>query len=438
MKRRLVLIVIVPLFMLALALLFGSVLMLRLFSVTVLLLLLSYSWTLFGIRGLAVKVEISSEHYQVGEWFKEEITVFSGSKLPKLLIKMQEITNLPGHHNGAAFNLSPMSSYCWQTEVHCQRRGQYNFGILTATVTDPFGFFSLSRDLGESQNIIVYPAILELPFFQPLSHNEPGTGPSRWLTSEIGPNAVRVREYASGDTLNRIHWHSTAHTGKLMVKEFDADRSNNASKKIWIVLDMHQASQAGFGNEGTEEYGVTIAASLVKKYIDSGKQVGLMASGDRPYLFLPQMENQHLRKMLEALALMKATGEVPVQQLLSREIERFGRDSVIIVITASASERMLMPLRQAKGRGTPSIVILLDSVSFGGKASMRKTASNLISNGFKVYLVRRGEELHRALGNQALIAPTDIYLDTHSNKQGIGNIHLTESKGNKNNVTSKS
>ncbi len=402
MKIRVVLII-VPLVLLALALAIGSVLILRLFSLSVLVLLLGYLWALLGIRGLTGQVKKSSERCQVGERFGEEITVFSSSKIPKLLIKVQENTDLPGHHNVAAFNLSPKSSYRWQTEVYCRRRGQYRLGALTATVTDPFGFFSLRRNFGEFQNIIVYPATLELPFFLPLSRGEPGVGPSRWLISEIGPSAARVREYANGDTLNRIHWHSTAHTGKLMVMEFDADRSNYASRNIWIVLDMRQASQVGDSDESTEEYGVTIAASLIKKYIDSGKQVGLIASGDQPYLFPPQTEDNHLWEMLEALALMKATGEVPIEQLISQEAEHFGSNSVIIVITPSISERMVAPLRQVKSRGTPVIVILLDSASFGGTVSTLNAISILISSGFQVYVVRHGEELARALDSRVLI-----------------------------------
>ncbi|MFC1958666.1 DUF58 domain-containing protein [Chloroflexota bacterium] len=402
MKMRVVLII-VPFVILAAALSAGSVLMLRLFSLSILVLLLSYLWALLGIHGITGQVKKSSERCQVGEWFSEETTVLSSSKIPKLLIKVQENTDLPGHHNMMAFNLSPRSSHRWQTEVYCQRRGQYELGDLTATVTDPFGFFSLRRNFGEPQKLFVYPATLELPFFQPLSRNEPEQGPSRWLISEIGPNAARVREYANGDTLNRIHWHSTAHTGKLMVKEFDADRSNSASKNVWIIPDMHQASQLGDGDGGTEEYCVTIAASLLKKYIDSGKQVGLIASGDQSYLFPPETGSQHLWHILEALALMKATGEVPIDQLLSREKERFGFNSVIIVITPSASERVTASRRLVKSGGTPVVAILLESGSFGGTVNTANVSSSLISSGLQVYVIRHGEELARALGSRALI-----------------------------------
>lgn len=402
LKIRAVLIII-PLAILGVALATGFVLMWRLFSLSVLVLLLSYLWVFLGTRGLTGQVKKSSEYCQVGEWFGEEITVFSSSKIPKLLVKVQENTDLPGHYNTGAFNLSPEGSHCWRTEVYCQRRGQYSLGALTATVTDPFGFFSVRRSLAEPQNILVYPATLELPFFQPLSRSEPGHGPSRWLISELGPNAARVREYTSGDTLNRIHWHSTAHTGKLMVKEFDPDRSNYASKNVWIIPDMHQASQLGDGDDSTEEYCITIAASLIKKYMDSGKQVGLIAASDQSYLFPPQMESQHLWHMLEALALMKATGEVRIEQLISYEIEHFGVDSVIIVITPSVSERIVTSLRQVKNRGAPVVVILLDPISFGGTVSAANAARSLVSSGFQVYIIRRGEELARTLDSRALI-----------------------------------
>ncbi len=402
MKTRVVLIIVL-LVLLTLALTWGFVLMWRLFSLTVLVLVLSYLWVRLGIRGIAGEVKKSSEYCQVGEWFGEEVTVFNRSKIPKLLVEVQENTSMPGYHNMSAFNLSPNSFYCWQSKVYCQRRGQYSVGSFTATVTDPFGFFSLQRNFGEPQSILVYPATLELPLFQPLSSNEPGRGPSRWLVSELGPNAARVREYTSGDTFKRIHWYSTAHTGKLMVKEFDADRSDYAYKDIWIITDMHQASQLGDGDEATEEYCITIAASLIKKYIDSGKQVGLIALGDRRYLFPPETEGQHLWHMLDALALMKATGDVPIDQLISEEIERFGVSSAIIVITSSASERAFASFRRLKERGATVVVILLDSVSFGGTVSAVKAVSSLISSGLQVYVIRRGEDLARALDSRALI-----------------------------------
>src|SRR5437899_2338659 len=71
-------------------------------------------------------------------------------------------------------------------------------------------------------------------------------------------NATTIRDYAAGDAMNRIHWRSSAHHNQLMVKEFDLDPAVDA----WVFLDLHDAVQAGEGEQSTEEYAVTIAATI--------------------------------------------------------------------------------------------------------------------------------------------------------------------------------
>lgn len=395
---------IVPLVLLALALASGSNLLLYLFFLSVLVLLVSYLWTRFNISGIEVKVSEPPEYCQVGERFDEEVTVFNGSKLPKLLLNVEENTDFPGHNNISVLNLPPGASRTWQTSVYCKRRGRYSLGSITAMATDPFGLFSQQRVLGKPRHILVYPATVELPFFEAPSLDEFGYSAGERAISQIGPNASSVREYTTSDSLNHIHWLSTAHTGKLMVKVFDADRSHNGSKNVWIVIDMNQASHHGEGEETTEEYGVTIAASLIKEYIASGMRVGLAASGDKPYLFLPGRGEQHLWNMMEALALMKATGEVPVSQLIANETENLKGNSTVIIIAPSGMGQVVTGARQLKNRGPSVIAVLLDSVSFGGTASPANEARRLISARIPVYIVRKGDELPRTLDSRFLSA----------------------------------
>jgi uncharacterized protein (DUF58 family) len=404
MKIRWFLIVI-PLLIAALALAGGFDLLWRLFIFLVVMLFLSYLWLRLNIRYINGSVEKLPDYCQIGERFEEEFSFFNASRIPTSLIEVQEDTDFPGYRNMAAFNLASQGYHGWSTEIRCQRRGRYNLGTLTARVTDPIGFFSMSRRFGKPQNVIVYPATLELPFFQVLPRQEPGSSPRRWLASETGPNASRVREYASGDSLRHIHWHSTAHTGNLMVKEFDPDRYNYVFKNIWIVLDMHQAGRFGDGDETTEEYGITIAASLVKKYIEGGKRVGLIASGDHPYIFLPETGKEHLEHILQALAVVRASGKIPLDALLESQSERFDAGSAVIVITPSDSRGMAARLRRVVSNGTGVTAILLDAISFGGKAGALDTARSLIPGGIHVYIVRRGVEIATALDSRFTSSP---------------------------------
>jgi uncharacterized protein (DUF58 family) len=396
MKKRW-LVYVIPLLILVIALAGGFTLLWRFFVFIVVLLLLSYFWTRLGVGGFEGRVEKTTDRSQVGKYFEEEFTVSRLGRIPVPLAEIYEDTDLPGYRNVITGNFFTTGSYHWRARAYCRRRGRYRIGSLMVRVTDPLGIFSAYENIGDSRGIVVYPSTLELPFFQVLPLQEPGQNPRRWMASELSPNASRVREYTSGDSLRHIHWQTTAHTGQLVVKEFDPDRPNYAYKNIWLVLDMHQASRRGEGDETTDEYGITIAASLAKKYIDSGKSVGLISSGEQPFLILPDTGDEHLQDVLRSLTVMEATGKIPIDELLAYQAERFDAGSAVIVIMPSSDRPVAATLRQVINRGVIANAILLDSPSFGGGISGASAARHLAAVGFRVYIVRRGQDIAGAL-----------------------------------------
>ncbi len=408
MKHRWLLIA-VPLIILVVSLAGGFGLLWRFFVFLVVLLALSRVWSGVSMGGIAVRTKKAAGRYKIGEYFEEEFTVTNDSRMPVAVVEVQEDTDLPGYENRASFSLAAHGSHHWRTRAYCRRRGQYRTGTLNVKVTDPLGLFANVERLGELSRITVYPTPLELPYFQIIPHQEPGQNLRRWFASESGPNASRVREYVSGDSLRRIHWQTTAHIGKLVVKEFDPDRLRFAFKELWLVPDMYHATRAGEGEENTEEYSVTIAASLASKYVGSEKRVGLIASGDQSYMCLPGTGRNQLQHILHALALMKAGGRVPLDNLLSFQSERFVAGSVVVVIMPSDNPNIAATLRNAINRGVTVIAIVLDSQSFGGRNSAAGAARNLVSAGAHVYVVRRGQDIPVALDSRWL-SPVTPYV----------------------------
>jgi len=402
MKARSI-VFLVPAILLAVALLAGSTLVLRVFFLSVLVLLVSYLWTLFGTRGVAATTETPPEHRQVGERFRQKVTVSNNSRIPKPWLRVTEVSNMPGHWESALITLTPWSSRTWESTVQCQRRGLYHLGEVMITATDPFGLFSRESTVGESHDILVYPATVDLPLFKASSFSDFGHGSGYQSIGLISPNASSVREFSSGDSLNHIHWPSAAHTGKLMVKVFDADRSYNSSKTVWIVLDMHTLPHRGVGEETTEEYAVTIAASLARKHVDGGMRVGLVMEGDVTVVIPPDRGDDHLWRILEALALAKATGDTPVGQLITDQAEYLRGNSVVIVITPSVTAGLVDALRQLHNRVDSIVTVLLDPESFGGEVGVAMAARNLSTTGVQAYVVRQGDELARALDHRVSI-----------------------------------
>lgn len=400
MKRKLMLVAALLLILL-LALGSGSLLLVRVFSLCLILLLAGYLWAFYGVRGLEAHINKLPAHYQAGDWIDEEITLTSRSRLPKLLLEVKENTALADHPAVFGFNLAAHGTRTWRSSVYCRRRGRYQLGSFTASATDPLGLFSRSCRVGEPQEVIVYPATVELPGFRILSPSDPVYSPGRWLTSENTPDASRVREYASGDSLNRIHWQSTAHNDKLMVKVFDPERSSKTVKNIWLVLDMEQQVQRGGDTESTAEYGVTIAASLAKKLIGSRRKVGLALQAEQLYSFIPDSGGSYLSRILEALALVEASGATPVGQLISQQADSLETGSVMIVITPNVAERTVAALRHAVHKGINPVLIFVDPASFDGSRAT-SILPNLVSYGIQVYTVRQGVKLTEALDDTVL------------------------------------
>jgi len=227
----------------------------------------------------------------------------------------------------------------------------------------------------------------------PSAASLPGEGRFRKRTHYVTPNASGVREYATGDSFNRIHWGSTARTGKLMVKTFELDPASD----IWVILDLHGAVQAGSGDESTEEYGVTIAASVGRHFLNANRNVGYMAFGDRLDVIEVERGGQQMTRILESLAMAMAKGDVKIADLLAVEGKRFGRHTTVILITASTDEQWITSLLMLTQRGVKVAVVLLEANTFGANTNPLLIVSQLTAAGIWTYLVKQGDNLSTTL-----------------------------------------
>jgi len=186
--------------------------------------------------------------------------------------------------------------------------------------------------------------------------------------------------------------------GKLMVKEFEVDRT----EKIWVILDLNREYVYGTGAETTEEYAITIAASLVKKYADFGRQVGLIAQNQDYHLFPARPGYLSMWRIMDSLAVMKADGQVPLPRILSRASEHLSGNSVALIITASVRDEVVEAIISARKKGIRGVLILLDADSFGVNSSQHLTLARLQALNIPAYIVKKGDSLAEALNSRRI------------------------------------
>ena len=357
------------------------------------LFVLSWFWARYSLRKIVFRRAVTSGRVQVGELFDERLMLDNLSVLPKLWVQIADGSTLPGHRAGYVASMGGRKRAMWRARSTCKQRGRFQLGPVTATSGDPFGLFRRRIMLSASRELMVLPRIFPITTFTLFTGGLPGRGRSSRRALQATTNATTIREYVNGDALSRIHWRSSAHYNKLMVKEFDLDPAVDA----WIFLDLHNAVQAGKGEQSTEEYGVTIAATVANYLLRHDLSVGMIVNGQqREFLNLDRGERQ-IERVLELLAVVGAGTGPDLKEALALDAIHFGRNTVAVVITPSNSRDWHDGLRHLQRRGVQIAVIGLDAASFEKKPADEDSLALLEGAGVPVVRVKYEDDIAQVL-----------------------------------------
>ena len=372
----------------------------------------SYLWA----RQLAGKLTISREQYygwvHVGDLLEERFTLRNDGFLPVVWVEIDDQSDLPGYSARTVRSADGRQAVRWRTEGICRQRGLFSLGPWSARTGDPLGLFQVSLDYPQSRNILVYPPIVHLPSLRLPRGAATGAGRTSRRALEVTTNAAGVRNYVPGDSINRIHWRTTARQDTLMVKTFDLEPSGD----LWIILDLDAAVQAGQGEESTEEYGVILAASLSNRTLRQNRAVGLVAYGTKvspddpapeplPTLVLPQKGTAHQWRILQALATVRAGGNWPLDRVLAEMDRNLGRGTTLAVITPSCDAAWVAGLLPPMRRGVTPTVVLLDPVSFGGQGNPDALTGLLADLGVHSHRIVKGTPFEPILKHKRIGRP---------------------------------
>ncbi|MCA9970923.1 MAG: DUF58 domain-containing protein [Anaerolineales bacterium] len=399
------------------ALLTGRALLYNIAYLLGLLLILSFAWAWINISAVRFARTTRTFRTQVGRPLEERFIVRNTSIIPILWLEVRDFSALPDHLSSQVINtLGPRGQFSWRVNTVCQERGRYQLGPIRLTTSDPFGLFPMQRQDVQTRNVVVYPMTVDIMRFALPVGILPGGDALRRRTHYVTTNASGVRDYAPGDSFSRIHWRSTARRNRLIVKEFELDPLAD----IWIIPDMarHHVRAPEESRirpprpgdlpswlrrqefrlpKSTEEYTVTIAASLAQYFLRHDRAVGMLAYGQSNEVVQPDRSERQLNRILETLAVLRAAGQVPLADMINAELHLFPRGTTLIVVTPTTRETWATAARQLTRRGLRLVTVLVDPASFDGKVSVDPLASLLEANNLVSYVVRYGDDLTAAL-----------------------------------------
>lgn len=172
-----------------------------------------------------------------------------------------------------------------------------------------------------------------------------------------------IREYVVGDDIRTVNWKATARTGKVMVNNYEDERSQH----IINIIDCGRIMHRTFNGLTLQDYAVNASLQLSYSALNvEGDCVGLSTYGPAGLRFLPAKSGERqLNSILQQLyALETEYGEGDMEGLCLMLDRKVQRRSLVVLYTDFATlesmGRQLPFLQRISRRHTLVVVSFID------------------------------------------------------------------------------
>jgi uncharacterized protein (DUF58 family) len=238
-------------------------------------------------------------------------------------------------------------------------RGRHTVGPTAVIASDPFGLVIADSRSADTAQLVMQPRREVLaPLTLPMAWRDGGSTASHSVGSG-GSDDASVREYRYGDDLRKIHWRSTARSGRTMVRQEERPWHG----QTLVVLDTRVAAYLRSGvPAGTEsaafEWAVSAAASITTHLAERGRRVVLVNGSG-------QAAHDNVESMLDLLADTTPAVRADIEPL-SEAVNNIGRESSVFAVLAAFDRGGIGELTLRPRLPGSAVALLLRPWTFDG------------------------------------------------------------------------
>lgn len=181
-----------------------------------------------------------------------------------------------------------------------KERGEYSFGALNIFASSPLGFISRRFMFQKDAMLPAYPSFIHLRKYELMAlQNEFLLGGIKRIR-KLGHTMEfeQIKEYVPGDDVRTINWKATSKTNRLMVNQFQDEKS----QRIFMLIDKGRTMKMPFKGLSLLDYSINASMALSHIILKKGDRAGMMT-------FSKKTENKvaadnksgQLRKISESL-----------------------------------------------------------------------------------------------------------------------------------------
>ena len=184
-------------------------------------------------------------------------------------------------------------------------RGAYEFGHVNLFISNPwrpaspFGYLQRRLQLEQPAEIAVYPSVVQMKKYELLALSRLSTQQGLRKIRRIGHSYEfeQIKEYVLGDDYRSVNWKATGRRHRLMVNQYEDERS----QQIYSIIDKSRSMRMPFDNMSLLDHAInsTLALSNIalKKYDKAGMitfsdKIGTVLRADRKANQLGKIQEQ--------------------------------------------------------------------------------------------------------------------------------------------------
>lgn len=181
-----------------------------------------------------------------------------------------------------------------------KERGEYNFGSLNVYVSSRLGFVSKRFNFQKDANLPSYPSFIHLRKYELMAIQSEFLLGGIKKIRKLGHTMEfeQIKEYVPGDDIRTINWKATSKTNRLMVNQFQDEKS----QRIFMLIDTGRTMKMPFKGLSLLDYSINATMALSHIILKKGDRAGMMTfSKKTENKIAAENKSGQLRKISEAL-----------------------------------------------------------------------------------------------------------------------------------------
>lgn len=263
-----------------------------------------------------------------------------------------------------------------------KKRGKFSFGDVFIMIRSLFFLVSRRIDFELSQNVHVYPSVLQMKRYELLVFQQQKVSSGIKKIRRLGNNSEfeQIKNYVQGDEIRTINWKATSRRNELMVNQYQEEKSQS----VYCIIDKSRSMQMEFDGLSMLDYSINSSLVFTNIALRKGDKAGLITYSDKiGTLLAAERSSGQMKRVQEALYNQKTLYKEANYDLLYQTIRRkIKTRSLLILYTNFETEfamRRAIPMLRKLNQKHVLVVVFFEN------SELQKLAYRPAENIMEVY-----------------------------------------------------